>query len=59
MPPRTFKIGVITGSDEGLETTVPFYEQIIKPDINAYLNTLPDHRFRPDPEFEFLIVSAE
>ena len=59
MPPRMFKIGVISSSDEGLETTVPLYQQIIKPDINAYVNKLPNHRFRPQPEFEFLIESAE
>ena len=59
MPPRKVKIGVITGSTEGLETSVPMFEQIIEPDINAYVDTLPNHRFRPKLEFKFLIEDAE
>ena len=58
----TVKIGVIVASTDGLETTVRLYEQIIKPDINAYVKKLqrPTRARRPTPEavIEFLIEDA-
>lgn len=50
---ETVKIGVIVPSTTTLETIVPLFNQIIKPDINAYCAKLGY-----DVNFEFLIEDA-
>jgi branched-chain amino acid transport system substrate-binding protein len=56
---KTIKIGVIASSSEGLETAVPVFQEIIEPDINAYMAKLPKMRFRPQLKFEFLLEHAD
>jgi branched-chain amino acid transport system substrate-binding protein len=59
MPPKKIKVGVIASTTSGFETTKPFYEQILQQDINAYMAKLPDHRFNPRHEFEFIVKDAQ
>jgi branched-chain amino acid transport system substrate-binding protein len=56
---KKIKVGVIAATTTGFDNTKTFYEQIIQPDINAYMAKLPDHRFNPRHEFEFIVKDAE
>jgi branched-chain amino acid transport system substrate-binding protein len=57
--PRKVKIGVIVAGEIGLSYYTPLFLEIIKPDLMAYVDKLPDHRFRPDLEFEFQLEHAD
>ena len=59
MPIKKIKVGVIAATTTGFDNTKTFYEQIIQPNINAYMAKLPDHRFNPRHEFEFIIKDAQ
>jgi len=52
------RIGVIAPTDDQLVTIIPLLEEIIEPDINAYVAKLPSLRFKPDLRFEFLLDCA-
>ena len=56
---QKIQIGVIAASTPGFFTKKTFFEQIIQPDINAYMAKLPRYRFHPRHEFEFIVKDAE
>lgn len=57
--PQKIRIGVITQNTGIYKINVPLFRQIIKPDIDDYVNKLPPYRFYPSLEFEFLIEDAQ
>jgi len=57
--PNTIRIGVVFPDAEWRSWYQPVFEDIIKKDINAYLDKLPNTRFTPDLNIEFLYEDAQ
>jgi branched-chain amino acid transport system substrate-binding protein len=56
---NTIRIGVVFPSESWREMYQPVFEEIIEPDINEYIDKLPDMRFKPDLDIEFLYEDAQ
>ena len=57
--PNKIRIGVVFPDTQWRNRNQPVFEEIIQPDINAYLDKLPDMRFKPDLDIEFLYDDAQ
>ena len=55
---KPIKIGVITPTEVGYENYVLLYKEIVEPDINQYVQKLPQFRFTPAAQFEFIVDHA-
>ena len=56
---KPIKIGVIAATQDGYEDYLPLFKEILEPDINQYVSTLPKLRFNPAREFEFIVEHAD
>ena len=56
---KPIKIGVIAATQEGYEDYLPLFKEILEPDINQYVSTLPKLRFNPTREFQFIMEHAD
>jgi branched-chain amino acid transport system substrate-binding protein len=52
---KTISIGVVLPNQGTFDIFEPVFEEIIEPDINAYVDSLPRLRFVPNVRFEFLL----
>ena len=57
--PNKVRIGVVFPDEQWRNWYQPVFEEIIQPDINAYIDKLPDMRFKPDLDIEFLYEDAQ
>ncbi len=56
---KTFRIGVISPETWAVDILESLFNQVIEPDINAYVAKLPRNWFTPYTKFEFQVADAE